>query len=199
AATVCDVEYWAHPLLNPVRFADNVRTLLDAGFNSFVEVGAGRTLCTLARENLGGRKAAFLASLPQANESDVSALDTSLRALAQLWLQGCKIDWSKMYPGELRRRIPLPTYPFQRQRFAASNRADTSEHADRNYLDRAFKFPVWRRLPPLLGAFESRLKSEVWLVFGDDGPMGAAFLAAARAQVGTVVQVSLGERFDHVD
>jgi phthiocerol/phenolphthiocerol synthesis type-I polyketide synthase E len=199
AATVCDIEYWTRHLLNPVRFADNVRTLLDAGIDSFVEVGPGRTLCTLARENLGGRKSALLTSLPSPNESDVSALDSSQRALAQLWLQGCKVDWSKMYPREFRRRIPLPTYPFQRQRFVASSRDDTSDRKERDYLDRAFQIPVWRRLAPSIGVPDSRRNDEVWLVFGDDGPIDAAFLAAARSEVGTVVQVLLAERFDHID
>jgi phthiocerol/phenolphthiocerol synthesis type-I polyketide synthase E len=199
AATVCDVEYWAGHLLSPVRFADNIRTLLDAGFNTFVEVGAGRTLCTLARENLGDHKVALLASLPQANESDVSAMETNLRALAQLWLQGCHVAWNKIYVGEVRRRIPLPTYPFQRQRFAASDRARASGHAERDYLNHAFKVPIWRRLPPSIGIIDGKAHSEVWLVLGDDGPMGAVFLKAARARVGTVIQALLGDRFDHID
>jgi acyl transferase domain-containing protein len=40
-----------------------------------------------------------------------------LNTLGQLWLAGIEIDWSKFYAGQQRYRVPLPTYPFERQRY----------------------------------------------------------------------------------
>jgi len=44
------------------------------------------------------------------------ALDTMLAALGRLWIAGVKPDWEKFFDGEKRRRVPLPTYPFERER-----------------------------------------------------------------------------------
>ena len=40
-----------------------------------------------------------------------------LGSIGSFWLKGGNIDWNKLYPGEKRHRIPLPTYPFERKRF----------------------------------------------------------------------------------
>jgi acyl transferase domain-containing protein len=40
-----------------------------------------------------------------------------LAALGSLWLQGCDLSWSAFHQGETRRRVALPSYPFQRRRF----------------------------------------------------------------------------------
>lgn len=50
--------------------------------------------------------------------------------LAQLYIEGRKIDWSSIYKGQRRRRIPLPTYPFERRRYwLADNAADSAKRA----------------------------------------------------------------------
>jgi thioesterase domain-containing protein/acyl carrier protein len=51
---------------------------------------------------------------PQTPQSDRAFLANTL---GRLWLSGVKINWTNVYPGEARRRIPLPTYPFERQRY----------------------------------------------------------------------------------
>ena len=40
-----------------------------------------------------------------------------LSALGRLWLAGSRIDWAGFYAHERRKRLPLPTYPFERQRY----------------------------------------------------------------------------------
>jgi len=44
-------------------------------------------------------------------------LDMVLRELGRLWVSGVEVDWRRFYSGERRRRVPLPTYPFQRARY----------------------------------------------------------------------------------
>src|SRR5262249_7722201 len=115
AAEAADPQYWARHLRQPVRFSTGLRTLLDAQNEIFLEVGPGRTLSTLVRQHLGPTaRGVVLASLrhPDDQQSDVACL---LRALGQLWLAGIEVDWVQLYPEE-RRRVRLPTYPFERQR-----------------------------------------------------------------------------------
>ena len=109
--------YWARHLRETVRFQEGLRHLLNGFDGVLLEVGPGNTLTTLAaqhRESSAAR--AVLPSLrhPNASHSDEAFL---LTTLGKLWLAGAQIDWSGFYAGEQRRRVPLPTYPFERQRY----------------------------------------------------------------------------------
>ncbi|MES1243433.1 MAG: SDR family NAD(P)-dependent oxidoreductase [Acidobacteriota bacterium] len=84
------------------------------------------------------------------SDPDPAAL---LAALGGLWLAGLKIDWSGFHAGERRRRVALPTYPFERQRFwigpAASAPAPTSSAAKKPDIADWFYLPAWKpALPP---------------------------------------------------
>lgn len=111
-------DYWGRHLRHTVRFADGISQLVKQAENSvMVEIGPGQTLNTLVRQCLGHQKnMVVLSSLrhPQVQASDVAVL---LDTLGRLWLTGVSINWDGFYAHEKRQRIPLPTYPFERQRY----------------------------------------------------------------------------------
>jgi malonyl CoA-acyl carrier protein transacylase/acyl carrier protein len=119
-----DPNYWAAHLRQPVRFADAVQTLWQHN-PSFVllEVGPRQVLSTLARQQVAVPlqsedlpRQTTIAS--QGNSSEENKDWQSLmQAIGQLWLAGVTIDWQKFYTSEQRQRLPLPTYPFEKQRF----------------------------------------------------------------------------------
>ncbi|NJO16202.1 MAG: acyltransferase domain-containing protein [Thioploca sp.] len=109
--------YWATHLRQTVRFAAGLQTLLADSRRILLEVGPGRTLSTLAKQYSDKvAKHSVLSSLrhPHDNQSDIAFL---LNTLGQLWLMGVSVDWSGFYANERRQRLPLPTYPFERQRY----------------------------------------------------------------------------------
>ena len=113
AAEATEVDYWARHMREPVRFAAGLHTIRQDPERILLEVGPGQTLSTCAQQHPD--KAAgqvVLASLPRAQDSDMACL---LHTLGQLWLAGVAIDWTVFHHGEHRYRIPLPTYPFERQ------------------------------------------------------------------------------------
>jgi acyl transferase domain-containing protein len=117
AAEATNPHYWATHLRQTVRFADGLQTLFAEETRILLEVGPGRTLTTLAKQH--PNKTAthlILSSLrpPQETQSDVAFL---LSTLGQLWLVGGAVDWTGFYANERRYRLPLPTYPFERQRY----------------------------------------------------------------------------------
>jgi amino acid adenylation domain-containing protein len=123
AAEAADPGYWAAQLRGTVRFGAGVERLLATGAEPlFLEVGPGGTLCGLVarRQAWQGRQeraaAVAVSSMrhPQATDDDDERVLAA--ALARLWLAGVEIDWAAVHAGERRRRVPLPTYPFQRQR-----------------------------------------------------------------------------------
>ncbi len=110
-----DPGYWATHLRRTVRFADGLSELFQSE-RVFLEVGPGQTLTGLARQH-PGRSATVpvITSLPQAREGS-SEVENMLSALGQLWLNGVSPDWKQFYAQEKRRRVWLPTYPFERKR-----------------------------------------------------------------------------------
>ncbi|WP_411851396.1 type I polyketide synthase [Stenotrophomonas sp. LGBM10] len=109
-------DYWVDHLRSPVRFDRAVQTLLASGSDLLLEVGPGQGLTSLARHTVaGGAYAAVaLSSLghPAAAGEEAVAM---ARAHAQLWCHGAGVVWS-LPPAGQRRRVPLPTYPYQRRR-----------------------------------------------------------------------------------
>ncbi|NEN88877.1 MAG: acyltransferase domain-containing protein [Okeania sp. SIO3H1] len=116
AEQATDPEYWGKHLRQTVRFADGLQELLTEANNILLEVGPGRTLTTLAKRYTGVKEQVILSSVrhPQDSQSDVAFL---LKTLGQLWLHGLEIDWSRFSTHEQRHRLPLPTYPFEKQRY----------------------------------------------------------------------------------
>jgi acyl transferase domain-containing protein len=117
AADATDYSYWARHLRHTVRFAEGLSTLLSEPDMALLEVGPGRTLSGLAPDYSGETdERPVVASMrhPKSKESDVAFW---LEAAGQLWLAGVDIDWKAFYADESRRRISLPTYPFERKRF----------------------------------------------------------------------------------
>lgn len=115
--------YWTAHLRQPVRFADALATVLGAPGQVLVEVGPGRTLITLARQHPSFGDTLAVPMLSHAAES-TSDLAVSLAAAGQLWSAGVSIDWTRLHEGERRRRVALPTYPFQGQRYLVEAQAE---------------------------------------------------------------------------
>jgi acyl transferase domain-containing protein len=116
AGEATDPAYWTRHLRQTVRFADGLAELLQEPDLALVEVGPGRTLSTLARQMQP--QLPILPTLVHAREADtLSSQRLLLETLARLWLVGVPLDWSRVSAREQRRRIPLPLYPFERQRY----------------------------------------------------------------------------------
>ena len=110
-----DPAYWARQLREPVQFLAGISHLIDPHV-ALLEVGPGQALSTLARQN-GKRVPAQLITTSLNPTMDYTAdTDSLLAAAGQLWAHGVTIDWLSLHGGVRRRRVALPTYPFQPQR-----------------------------------------------------------------------------------
>jgi acyl transferase domain-containing protein len=111
-------QYWAEQLRKPVRFSDAIREILKTPDRILLEVGPGNNLCVLAKEHKDTNEpeTAIFSSIRhiKQTESDTAFL---IKALGNLWLSGVTIRWRDYYQDEKRRRIALPTYPFERKRY----------------------------------------------------------------------------------
>jgi len=105
--------YWADNLRQPVRFADTVKALFAEGFTIFVEISPHPILAS-AVEDIRKEvrsKGVAAASLRR----DQPERKTLLESLGNLYLHGQPLDAARLFPSG-GRRVPLPRYPWQRQR-----------------------------------------------------------------------------------
>ena len=109
--------YWASHVRHTVRFADGVEALAKDGSSILLEVGPGHILGAFAQQKLvSGQYRAVLSSLGR-GASEVAEQAQMIEALGRLWLHGVEVDWRGFHAQEHRRRVSLPTYPFERSRW----------------------------------------------------------------------------------
>lgn len=124
AAELTSPDYWVRHARHTVRFCDGVRTLHEAGTRTFLELGPHPVLSTLARESApDSEPCTYLFALRDEREE----LDTFLLAIGALHVHGFALDWARFFAPFGPRRVRLPTYAFQRERFwleAPKARAD---------------------------------------------------------------------------
>ncbi|MDJ0897303.1 MAG: amino acid adenylation domain-containing protein [Xenococcus sp. MO_188.B8] len=109
--------YWANHLRATVRFAEGIQKLWQQPERVLLEVGPRTTTATLARQQAKDLQQQIAISSLGSRAEDNSEWLAILQAMGQLWLSGVQIDWQSFYLNEKRSRLPLPTYPFERQRY----------------------------------------------------------------------------------
>ncbi|MEM9926212.1 MAG: acyltransferase domain-containing protein, partial [Cyanobacteria bacterium P01_D01_bin.50] len=218
-----DPNYWGNHLRQTVRFFDGIIEVLQQSSPILLEVGAGRTLSTIAKQAIANQKqsALSLTSLrhPQEKKSDQ---DLILNTLGQLWKLGVEVDWKGFHGGEKRQRVPLPTYPFERKRYWVelqnnniSLQQDNSLHTKKSDIADWFYLPSWKRSAPLselyiLNAEEEGGKrrgaqsflsstSKCWVLFVDECGLGLEVARQLQQLEQDVIIVKAGEEFSQED
>ena len=197
-------EYWARHMRQTVLFADGVRELLGGDDDTvLLEIGPGKTLCGFARRQCGPEtNHVVLNSIrhPHDPQSDVALL---LNTVGRLWLAGVKLDWEKFNEERASRRVPLPTYPFERQRFWIELRRVAATQAQagslRKHEDVAdwFYLPAWKQsAKPGLHEEISREPLPPWLVFTDECGIGEEIVKQLKERGQQITTVFRGDAFE---
>ncbi|WTP75040.1 SDR family NAD(P)-dependent oxidoreductase [Streptomyces sp. NBC_00184] len=105
--------YWVRHVREAVRFADAVSFVVSRGVTSFVEVGPDGVLSGMAQQSVDAEAAVFVPLVRKGRPEVASAV----AALGQLHVSGVSVDWARFFEGTGARRVDLPTYAFQRERF----------------------------------------------------------------------------------
>jgi len=192
-----DPDYWAKHLRSTVMFSECLSMLFREPNPICLEIGPGEVLTSLARQH-PKRKGKVFASMrhPQAKTGDVNFL---LNTLGHLWISGQATDWKALHVGEDVRRVPLPTYPFERQRhwidsgvdpFAPNSARSSVPLSDP--LERWFHQRVWSRSSPPAPA---PVKTASWLIFRDQLGLGAKISEQLRNAGHQVVEVNAADSY----
>ncbi|MEM7584081.1 MAG: SDR family NAD(P)-dependent oxidoreductase [Acidobacteriota bacterium] len=221
AEAATDPEYWGQHLRSTVRFADGVATLMADPDRLLLEVGPGRTLAHLARRHpVRQPQQAVITSLRHPREpASGPTTDQAhmLAGLGRLWAAGLDLGSWALGVEEKRRRVPLPTYPFESRRYWIDGRSDAlaeatvqgqstpSEQAaaptpgmplqQRPDLADWFYLPSWK---PTLAPSEHSEHSEhseqpsTWLILAPDD-LAQAFCTALDERQATGIAVGIGQ------
>ncbi|MEZ7007444.1 SDR family NAD(P)-dependent oxidoreductase [Streptomyces sp. AD55] len=106
-------EYWVRHVRETVRFADAVAFAESRGVTTFVEVGPDGVLSAMARQSTESETALFVPLMRKGR----SEVPTVVSALGELHVAGVGVDWARYFDGSGARRVDLPTYAFQRERY----------------------------------------------------------------------------------
>jgi acyl transferase domain-containing protein len=115
-AEATDCGYWTRHVRQTVEFARGVQQLHKEPSRVLLEVGPGKTLATLAKQAAPPQPALVLASLGD-RADPIGEVGNLLQAIGRLWVAGADVRWSAVPGSAGRRRISLPTYPFERKRY----------------------------------------------------------------------------------
>ncbi len=202
--------YWAMHLRRTVRFAAGLQVILDIPDSILLEVGPGNTLSTLARQHPRRSVSQLTLNLVPHAREDLHDDEFLLTGLGRLWLYGQEIDWPVYHTGagEKRRRIPLPSYPFESQRYPVSQ--DQFEKVNNLFFPKLhsakkpdisdwFYLPSWKRRPLCrLHDLERETRDQSpWLLFVHQDSLTRQLIERLHLAGRNIVTVGMGPQFSH--
>ncbi|MGY6535720.1 MAG: type I polyketide synthase [Pararhodobacter sp.] len=206
AAQAQSPDYWVDHLRQTVRFADGLATLAERPARIYLEVGPGKALSSLARMqgNIPGQQ--VLSALRHPDEQIADDL-YHIGLLGRIWALGGDFDRTQLRGEARRRRVPLPSYPFQRSSYfiaPASGQAETPVAEPARLDDLADWGTRLHWLPQgadLAIDVETELAStpESWLIFADDEGVAQPVIEQLRKAGHTVLAVRPGDVFRRLD
>lgn len=114
---VIDSEYWINHLRGTVKFNDGLEKLLKNDNCILIEVGPGKTLSNFVKANKNYKEEQDVINIIRHPKEKISDYYNLLKCIGILWVDGIDIDWAKFHEKKERRKVSLPTYPFERQCF----------------------------------------------------------------------------------
>lgn len=189
--------YWVEHTIKTVRFADGVKILAKNPNTIFIEVGPGRDLTNLLGRFLNATENQQAVDLVRGASIEISDQLHLSQKIGLLWSLGVSVDWNAYYKEEKRKRIPLPTYPFERKTYQINIPKRTQllnlsgEMKKEKKLDNYFYSPQWKRsISP-----EKQINSiEDWLFLIDES-VGNSLINMAHEAGHKVTTVQIGEKF----
>lgn len=213
--------YWVTHLRKTVRFYDGLKELLKEEKVIFVEVGAGNALSSLLNKHTDKKDGHKVINLVKHPNENIPDYDYLLNKIGHLWLYGASLNWRAYYSGEMRQRIPLPTYPFERQLYTVEAElknfksqelsqkiftdhtdmemsSPTTTPGERERVSDWFYVPTWKRsdlTPDQKSTFP--VETNVLVFIGDsDCNLGFLLVKRLESQCRNVTTVKAGKRFE---
>lgn len=198
-AEAADPMYWVAHLRNTVLFGKGMAKLSEDRSRVYIEVGPGKALSSLAKAQgtIDGNQ--VINTLPHPDDDADDQLH-ALAAVGRAWAAGLPVDIDKLWSGRAPRRVSLPTYAFQHERYfieqqavSPANNATAPLLKKPDMSDWGYRLKWKKSLPDIVDGAENEIRS--WLLFVDDGAVGKLLTERLRGLGHHVVTVSSGDAF----
>jgi iturin family lipopeptide synthetase A len=196
--------YWAKQLRQTVRFADGLEEVLKDKSSLFIEVGPGRLLSSLVRQHPDRTPRHMTVNLLRQADDEAADEYYLLKMIGRIWLYGGSVDWHEFYAGQRRRKLHLPSYPFERRRCwlegdpykIRQNRVSAETRpAKKPDIADWFYLPCWKRSVISEATGGEAEGHHRWLVLARDDPFASRFIGRLRQEGHEVTLVRPGPGF----
>jgi acyl transferase domain-containing protein len=202
-----DASYWSRNVRETVNLKGAVEAAIHDGYQLFLEVGPHPVLAENVRRIIAAKNVeGFVAYSLRRNQDDRQSI---LEAAGGLYTRGCSLDWAKLVPSG-GKCVPLPTYPWQRERFwvdvperfwGAAGQRKGSATAQRDPLDAYVHVVQWRMSEAVQQATtrDALVSAGGWLIFADASSMASSLVRHLQARGESCVCVFPGERYERIE
>lgn len=200
AAEATNPDYWTKHLRNTVRFSEGLVELFRDPARVFLEVGPGQALASLTRQHSGKQESSKVVASMRHPQEQIPDIVSLFNAAGQLWIPGVSIDWNALHAGEMPRRVSLPTYPFERQRYwiepgakiLASKAAEEASVVEAAQSEQWFHRRLWKKSPADQTAPADHA---CWLLFLDETGLGREISTQLKTSGHQVLEVVVGDKY----
>ncbi len=120
---ISNADYWCDHIMSPVEFSKSILTCVESGCNLFIDLGPKPTSLSMAQETIQSQDLVWIPSF----KKNFTSWQTLSDGIARLFVSGANVDWSGFHNEFAGKKISLPHYPFQRQRYWIADETSQSD------------------------------------------------------------------------
>lgn len=200
---ISEPRYWVNQLRQTVRFGEGIQTVMANEKVLFIEVGPGNVLSSFVRSNkLKGAQHKVVNLVRHLNQKS-DDLKFFLKGVGELWKTGVSLNWNGYYDNESRRKVSLPTYPFEKTRYPVKSQASQAleQYPERSLVrgkdvSKWFYIPTWKISPIIPGSLSGDRSCNI--LFTDDCGVGEVLLQKFIQGEEQIICVKKGDSFREV-
>ena len=193
-------EYWSNHIISTVNFSKSIEFLLSTEANLLIEVGPGNTLTSFVRKNKLYNSSHKVINLLKHFNSTINDQSYFYDQLAELWMNGVNVNFKNLYIYENRKRLSLPSYPFERRKYwpkefrtNVNNLFTNKEDTKIQEKDGLYYTPIWEQYFTLNNNHR-RINANV-LVFSNENPITIQVCSQLKEDGCNIIRVKNGVDF----
>ncbi|NOQ28403.1 MAG: SDR family NAD(P)-dependent oxidoreductase [Bacteroidales bacterium] len=196
-------EYWCDQIRNPVQFSDSLNLLLKDKDSIFIEVGPGRTLCSFVNQHENKKSSQKVLNLIKHPKEDISDQYYLFNKIGELWLNGKEPNWENIYEEEDRRKVSLPTYSFEKNKYLAefdlkkTLSLENKGKTERNDIKDWFYSPGWKK-SYTIHEDENNFKGKINLLFADKSGICSSLGKVLKGNSEITIFIDIAETFKQI-
>jgi acyl transferase domain-containing protein/acyl carrier protein len=195
--------YWCDQIRNTVQFSDSINLILNDKDSIFIEVGPGKSLSSFVNQHENKKSSQKVLNLIRHPKEYISDQYYLFDKIGELWLNGIEPNWGNIYEDEDRRKVSLPTYSFEKNKYQAEFDLqkilylEMKTKGERNNIKDWFYSPGWKR-SYAIHEDENNFKGKINLLFADKYGICSSLGKALKGNSEITIFIDIAEKFKEI-